>query len=1476
MPLAFVRSMLDTIVRRQAELDDEREVRAQTQAFRILARARELSIDQPLPSEIAPLGATFERLRLQQPSLRPAAFTETLRDEQRSSILDRQRDAFRGVAPEGFNPPPQPQQGTAARLGGTDFSVPMTGGIDIARPEGGQVPGGLSKIRDFLGNIATTPGATGTGGSIGLGGQANPATQIRAPSLQQGITPSVSEESAQGFLRNLGVPGPLAEAIGTEAAFLTSPFGAAGALGAPQLVPAATLGGIGLGAGGEALEDAGVPGPIGEIGQIAGNILAPGAGLVRFPRRVRTPHRGPPIDATGRVIEADEIIQNGERFVPYGDPEILVPRTTVDPVVPVEPRLALPPGEAATAAKTTEPYATPLRDFGTVVAEAVPTDHIIPRTIAARTGVNPGTIQTDPVGLAITAYQRQRVAAEQLAEVAVSLAFDSHVQRFTGARSVFKIQTSGPNKGEITNVKIRGVGERDILAGGKTSLQWNDVLSNPNRYIFTEEQLDMALDFYRLIDEVEALRVAHGLEPRASRGPEAVSEGWFYVPRQVKGIEGVELQRPSSANHTRHFDEAEEGHAAGVDYLVDMREVGRLHTRQAYIEMANKDLADHIAELQVAALRNNERIYVIPKELVPEPVRIAYADAVSAQRAAASAITKERLLVINSRARAAQDITRLRGLKAREQEALAGLRGRAGSRARQQPLSLGQEIKTHEARIATLDEQITELRSLSGDIPRIRRGAGVTQAVSPKTQARFDATRREAERARAAYSRAVDDARAAGVAPAELFGHAEGVIPIKQWRGRFFPDDQAERLERGIDTFFTTGGNAATEAFEKTGNMVRFLSAVGDFAEPFIQGLPTIAYRPGIWARSALLHYQAFFDPTVQARLIKEYAPEFQEMARNGTPVGDPEFFAALEPGRGFSPGALLKVLPKGDEARALLQQGGRQIFGRFQASYGTGLGGNRAMLTRSLQEVILDEAERQAFIRNMTGGLDSRALGVGPGQRGVESMFLGFSPRLIRATAALVFDLRRGIYDPRGRQAWIALTRLAAAATGVYVVSGLALGKGWDEIKEGLNPLNGKKFLSHEISGQWIGIGGQVRAIVQLLATSAVAGLEDFGVDTGVEDPGTFKSFNIFENPVLEYYNNRGAVGTNLAGGAVEAVTGANALPFDDIDNVPDFIRHVGKSSLPFTLQGVLEGERGFAIPAALIGLRTSPQTEREEEQAALRSFFDSGRFDPSRDQPPQSVFELSNEEEVAFFERFPELKVRAEKKEEERRANVPGEASAGEISEEGQNLKSASLDQAIQDVQTGSFPTIAAFWDDVNSAREKYVGVVQTVQSLFAERFAELDERFDPTSDLERDKETYRAVNDRHPRRINDEQWEAYEQDLARSLTPQQIAAVETDLTVNQHPLEQQRRFLLDIVADSGYWDAEEPNLRNKRLTLRRANAELDASRYILGRTTTVLTARAQDQVVAWAQQIWGIELPKPPISSRNGAGVGSVPSR
>ena len=485
------------------------------------------------------------------------------------------------------------------------------------------------------------------------------------------------------------------------------------------------------------------------------------------------------------------------------------------------------------------------------------------------------------------------------------------------------------------------------------------------------------------------------------------------------------------------------------------------------------------------------------------------------------------------------------------------------------------------------------MQDAAKDFPRIR-AVDRLEPISERTRTELTAATKEHEAAKAKYTREIEKARKAELAPGDLFGRAEDVIPIQVWRNRFFPLEDAKALREGLDTFL--GGSDVSpwiRGIEQAANHIRFLSAIGDMAAPFTHGPLLAANSPSAWAKATLASYKAWLDPTVQARFIVDHRDTILEMAQHNVPIGDVEMFRVLQEGGGLSPGQMLEVLPRGGEIRGLFQGAGKQTFGRFQSAYDVFLLESRTLVWEGMKPNWQGTtAEMAEHVRNISGGLDSRALGVPPSQRGLESFLLAFSPRLFRSTVALVANLRLGLKNPRGFAAYKTLGNLLAGITGLYIASGFILGKSEEELLTGLNPLEGKKFLSHQINGDWVGVGGLVRAGFQMGARA-------------VADPKSLLSPDRFDNPAIRAFYERGAVGVSLISATVELVTGADTEPYADIDTPADLFKHVGTSAFPFTIQGQLEGEEASTGGFSFTGLRTSPETPFDRLAAAFKEEF-------------------------------------------------------------------------------------------------------------------------------------------------------------------------------------------------------------------------------------------------------------------------------
>jgi len=862
------------------------------------------------------------------------------------------------------------------------------------------------------------------------------------------------------------------------------------------------------------------------------------------------------------------------------------------------------------------------RPFDDVLEEVVTTENTAVKAAIATTGINPSIAKNTQVGRALTAYQTQKVTIEYLNEVALAAAYDSHF--------------GGPMTGAMPGIKSR-LGDTSQLLPidkdgffGDTGKLWQDVFEKPDAFDLSKlpnpEATRALIDDYNMIENFEIPRLLDdaGITQRIRSRP----DGEYYVFRNVNEIRGIEVRRHSNPLLQRHYDEATEGFQQGIRYDIDPRASLELHIAWAYRKVVRKQLNDALEEYSVS-----------PHAFIPKAINDAYlvtirtvrdlekllkgfrglihtteghrrvTRAVSGGRERAVRLNESDIQALDQRIQDIDVLPLERETQATQRygitpagETTVDIIGPRGARKRGRIVTprVRAIAKATEARnqydklIKREASQSTRLRTVQHRLNRLESRISLMKDFVEGLDEALALARLERRRAGADYTNALELARAretALITEAPIFfGPGQpNEIPVALWKegnNRFFPSGDVDLIKKeltlqGIDTF----GAKALKGLEILGNTVRFLSTVGDWALPFLNLLPVLGENPNAWARTSLRHYQAFLDPTVQSRLIRENIEDFQWLALHGVPVGDPEFFKLLKPGQGISVEFLASRLPKGEEVRRLLQQAGKQTFGRFQASYNTGLGWSRALLRQSLKDSWTGtDAELARYIRNLTGGLDSRALGVGPTQRAAEGMWLAFSPRLLRSTIALTIDaMKPGVVGNKSR---LALARLATAVTSVYVVTGLAMRMDWEEIQAGLNPLNGKRYLSHFIGGDWIGVGGQVRSISQTLGKI-------------VADPQNLISWDTYDNPVINFIQGRGAVTRSQALALLEVTTGKDFLPFEEIDGPLDLAKFIGTSLLPFVAQGKIEGEGMEALIAAEAGARTSPETPTEARNA-------------------------------------------------------------------------------------------------------------------------------------------------------------------------------------------------------------------------------------------------------------------------------------
>jgi hypothetical protein len=909
-------------------------------------------------------------------------------------------------------------------------------------------------------------------------------------------------------------------------------------------------------------------------------------------------------------------------------------------------------------------YLAPLRDLETIITEITTSgdiNHPLVLALLSKSGINPQVAQRTPVGRAITGYQIQQVNIENIINVVMSALFDSKMQRFTGRmRHILPIGPDGIFKGTgkawqdvFSNPQRYDLNQSqmDLIDdyNWATNVEAKRILDDVGLDISRLQSLDPEAPYYvpRNVYEIAGIELRRHSDPLLQRHYEDATDGlaanikyedprsslelylrWVYKTAARKQLDDALAPYAISAKQLVPT-EIREGWESALKAQRFVEQIRR-RVRKAIVTVEhNLRIANTKLGLRQRSLTETQKdidrldelledLNVLPYEKETIPVRI------EKPRGRTEQVIKREIRVgtesfqrLDNQLRGVVETPEntdrfqaMRAFKVKVDQAIEELREqRAKPKFRREGIKPEPERRRRIRVIGKATQARTEYKRV---VKRGARKTGLTQTAENQQFNLQDWMRvlklhlesiddlvreRTTDKliAKNKYDRSLEEFKGmkAEVAPGKLFGPDQpDKIPIASWRHKYLTREDADLLNdklslQGVDVF----DNKFFNSLEIAGNTVRFLSAVGDFAMPFIQGLPVLATDPEAWGRMVTRHYMAFFDPSVQFRLVRENITDYQWLARNGVPIGDPEFFAALQKGHGISFDRLYKKLGREDVQR-FMQGTGRQTFGRYQAAYNTGLGYSRLMLYKGLKTGWKGtDAELAQYLRNLTGGLDSRALGVAPKQRAAEGMWMAFSPRLLRSTTALVFD---ALFHPTtrvGKASFRSIANLSMGVTATYVHTGVALGKTWEEILEGLNPLNGKRFLSYQINEDWIGVGGQIRALTQLIV----------GVTIGLfTNPENMIKLDPYENPFIKFLAGRGAPTYGIVGGFVEAFTGINALPYEEIDGPIDLAKHLGKSVFPFAAKGAMEGEKIGTVAFAQIGARTSPETKFEKELRA------------------------------------------------------------------------------------------------------------------------------------------------------------------------------------------------------------------------------------------------------------------------------------
>ena len=157
-------------------------------------------------------------------------------------------------------------------------------------------------------------------------------------------------------------------------------------------------------------------------------------------------------------------------------------------------------------------------------------------------------------------------------------------------------------------------------------------------------------------------------------------------------------------------------------------------------------------------------------------------------------------------------------------------------------------------------------------------------------------------------------------------------------------------------------------------------------------------------------------------------------------------------------------------------------------------------------------------------------------------------------------------------------------------------------------------------------------------------------------------------------------------------------------------------------------------------------------------------------------------------------------------------------------------------------------SFWEAYSRAKDIQIGEREDLDKKYPQVVAGYRKE-KPESAEDAAVGKYFAVQDRHPHRNTDEQWVAYESDLARSLSPQELQMAERELAVGDLPLEQ-RWHELNAMLDP-YYEIPEDH-EDERRDWRAHNPEADAAMWVLGRVSKLRSHEAVGIGERWLQEL------------------------
>lgn len=375
-------------------------------------------------------------------------------------------------------------------------------------------------------------------------------------------------------------------------------------------------------------------------------------------------------------------------------------------------------------------------------------------------------------------------------------------------------------------------------------------------------------------------------------------------------------------------------------------------------------------------------------------------------------------------------------------------------------------------------------------------------------------------------------------------------------RGQIYPAEIGEPIAK----FYENNVNDTLKALEKGVEVLRMGQSGYDLGVEFLHLLPTTLYDPQAWAKGTQHMVSGLFDMKDRLKYMEKNWDAISEMKQYGIGTGPAEMVAAAGEG-----GVLTKIPVV------------KQVTGAFESSFSSALLVAKTELWKSLRSKmmvngVLDPeraARYAAFIRNMTGTLETKMLGIGPNQRAFENVALMYASRYTRAGFAIMDDAIRG--GVTRKESIRALTSFAVASAAMYYGICKATGQ-----EPQFDPSKPGRFMTLKVGNSRVGIGGFHSALLRFLI-GAVANPGDIINPDDWQDSG-----------VVRFIRGRASIPTSIAWDVLSRQTYLG----DPIEDMGDFTKEeVARRILPFWVSdwALPQNQRPGAVEpvAQFFGLR-------------------------------------------------------------------------------------------------------------------------------------------------------------------------------------------------------------------------------------------------------------------------------------------------